>query len=318
MPKGPKISHSQRRGWLTRHENGELLDGIAKADGVNPRTVRNGIEKARKERGYENALNEQLRKSLDLHQQEMLDLVSALKGIVHTPKLKQYGMDRPDFKLEHFVVEKGEHRIKLNPGVHITVGADGSVEVNLEAQDSRLFECLKEHLSKTAVMRYLAEWQRLLQKEEQARVALIKQLIPEVETVFKKPVGIADPFARDIVTSNCVGFIRVEATKLSMGEPLPDIIAKLHIDDDQYRNHHIVASGVKGRLVLDSKDPETDRKKINWLITETAKTDEASHAAHAYRELEASTQKTLDEIEDYLLMHHIPGQCRLCKKLGGR
>ncbi len=59
-------------------------------------------------------------------------------------------------------------------------------------------------------------------------------------------------------------------------------------------------------------------RMIVWLTNETTNSAEAKDAARAYQNLEASLLKTQGEMEDIQLMHYVPGQCRLCKKLGAQ
>ena len=78
MPRRAKISAAQRREWLERYERGERQDELAKKAGVNPRTVRDRIERARLERDFELAQREQLREALRSHQKDMLDLLERI------------------------------------------------------------------------------------------------------------------------------------------------------------------------------------------------------------------------------------------------
>ncbi len=312
MPKKPKISPNQRRDWLARYENGEMQNSIAKSDKVHPRTVREGIEKARTERAYESAQNQQLSKALDLHQQDLLNLFETLKSVVHTP-----GLTGSSYGMEHNIVLNKTHPIYLNDSVHLNIDDNGPFKVVLNEENSLLYRCLKEHLSKAPVLRYLTEWQRLLLKEQQARYALIKEIILKGETIFKRKVGLGSSKENDIFTSSLVGFVRVEKTRDALGETSQDSSSLLSVTADPKRGHNIAASGINGWLILNSDDPETDKNQIKWLIEHAVK-EEAQSAARAYINLQNFTQKTQDELEGFLLMHHVPGQCRLCRKLGGR
>ena len=87
MPRRQKISPALRRGWLKRHERGERQDAIASADKVNPRTVREQIERAGLELAFDAAQQEQLGEALRKHQEDMLDLLKRTKMGIDVPSL---------------------------------------------------------------------------------------------------------------------------------------------------------------------------------------------------------------------------------------
>ena len=81
-------------------------------------------------------------------------------------------------------------------------------------------------------------------------------------------------------------------------------------------NWHIESSETDGTLICLSRDVDQDMKLIKRLFDVIATCPEVENAAQAHKELRDSTRKTQGELEDFLLMHHVPGTCRLCRKLG--
>ncbi len=65
-------------------------------------------------------------------------------------------------------------------------------------------------------------------------------------------------------------------------------------------------------------EPEKVKDALSGIIRGLVDSAEARGMARAHQELIDCTRKTRDELEDYLLLHHIPGRCSLCKKLGGQ
>lgn len=74
-------------------------------------------------------------------------------------------------------------------------------------------------------------------------------------------------------------------------------------------NHH---------WIISITTPEKVKDALTKIIRVLVDSDEARSMARVHRELIDYTRKTRDELEDYLLLHHIPGRCSLCKKLGGQ
>ncbi len=338
MPRESKIPPAKRREWLELYLRGKPLDEIARRESRNPRTVTANIERARQERDFEVAQQEQLREALRSHQQDMLALLERLRGAVHIPPL-DFGPQQGDFGLDDLYSSHGqapERRVGLGPSlptqdysigrhpiwgeIHlgespraITVIRDssGPIEVHLTEEDSLLWRTLKEHLPRDPLWRDLADWQRALLAELQIGVTLNQSIRRKVEEVFGLQVtvgGAREPH----LTPGLVWFIRVEATKCALGQP------PTNIDD-------LVTEG-EGSLLYQSswilaehlEDEGKAKSQLISIVEATVRSAEGERAVVTYRDLEDRTQKARNAIEEYLLLHHIPGRCRLCKKLGGQ
>ena len=46
--------------------------------------------------------------------------------------------------------------------------------------------------------------------------------------------------------------------------------------------------------------------------------EEVQAAARSFANLQNLTSRVHDALEEYTLIHHIPGRCKLCRKLGGQ
>ena len=73
---------------------------------------------------------------------------------------------------------------------------------------------------------------------------------------------------------------------------------------------------VRGFIAENLPDTEEAMKGLAMLIAQLSKSKEVASLADAYQLVEKRTRKARDTIEDYLLLHHIPGRCSVCKKLG--
>ena len=194
MPKKSKIAPATRRDWLERYESGERQDETARKDKVNPRTVRDHIERARQERDFELAQREQLREALRAHQNDMLELIGRVRGEVEVLPLDN----------------------------------DSLREARLADEDTRLWRALKEHLGKDRLWRDIADWRRSFLDEGEARADLSRAIAGKAESTFGLPVKGMSGEPR--LTPALVRSTRVEVTKRMLGEPASDLASRLRVD----------------------------------------------------------------------------------------
>ncbi len=313
MPKKSKISPAQRRNWLDRHERGERQDAIARADKVNPRTVADQIERARLEQSFEVAQQAQLGEALRKHQEDMLDLMKRTRMEIQVPSLAtSFGFENPTASPEREVklpLEAGEGHI-----VTVIIHDGRPVEIRLTEEESRLWRALKQHLgNKNPLWRDIAAWQRALLKEIQARAALNNVIKKKVEIRCTLPVLVQSKEQHPHLTPAIIRLTQNEVSSRALGEPPSDFPARLEVSGGSL-NDHRTAHYLTERVAEPQKVKDGLTDVIGYLVN----SDEAKGVAQAYRELIECTRRTRDQLEDYLLLHHIPGRCSLCKKLGGQ
>jgi len=222
MPKKPKISPAKRREWLERHERGERQDEIAGKDKVNPRTVRDQIERARLERAFEAAQRDQLGEALRSHQQDMLKLLEQTKNALEMPRLEFESTPfSPPLGLEDLVAAPEFAKmegVNLNAqGLKLIRHRDGPLEIRLPEEDSQLWRALKEHLgNKDPVWRNIANWRRALLEELQAQAALNRAI--KAQGIFGLLVFAPSSDHPYSITS-LVNLVRVEVITRALGEP---------------------------------------------------------------------------------------------------
>ena len=86
MPKGGKIAPDERRSWLERYEKGTTVATIAKEAGRADRTVKDQLERARRERQHQQVQADLLRESYRDHHGQLLQLAERLGERCHTPR----------------------------------------------------------------------------------------------------------------------------------------------------------------------------------------------------------------------------------------
>jgi len=313
MPKKLNISPARRKDWLVRHEHGEPQDAIASTEDVNPRTVREQIERARLERAFDVAQHEQLGEALRKHQADMLDLLErTMMGIVVPSLDTDFGFEAPMGPPDREVTLSLEARERY--AVTVIIHGGQPVEVRLAEAESRLWLALKQHLgNKNPLWRHLADWQRALLKEVQARAALSHAIKKKIEVKFGFPVLAKSTRQQPRLTPAIISLTQTEVAGRSLGKPPSDFPSRL-----QVRGESLDDPRTASYLTEYVAEPEKVKDALTEIVGDLVDSAEARDAAQTYREIRDCTGRTRDELEDYLLLHHIPGRCSLCKKLGGQ
>jgi hypothetical protein len=312
MPRKSKISPAQRRDWLVRHEHGERQDTIARADRVNPRTVAAQIERAQLERAFEAAQQQQLVEALHKHQEDMLDLLKSIQMRIVVPSLDtNFNFGAPKLPPEQEVALSLD--AGLSSQVTIIIHEGQPSEIRLAEEESRLWRVLKEHLgNKNPLWHDINEWQASLLKEVLARAALGNAIKKTVEskcglTVLSRPKG-----EQPHLTPAATHLTEIEVAKRSLGEPPSDFPARLQLSEGA-----LFDSKTSSYLTQWVAESEKVKNVLTEIVKSMIRSPEAKALSQAHPKLIDWTRKTRDQIEDYLLLHHIPGHCSMCKKLGG-
>ncbi len=319
MPRKSKIPPAKRRDWLVRHEHGERQDDIAKKDDVNPRTVSEQIERARLERAFEAAEQEQLRIALHGHQEDMLGLVKRLELGLYVVPVDFAPSLTADFGLHDSMTppEQGISppiEVRLGESVTVSVHEGWPKEIRLTEEHSRIWRALKEHLgNRHQIWRSIADWRSALLMELQARAELNQAIKKTVEVSWGLQVLIRTEAQEPRLTPTLVHLVRIEVTKRALGEPASDLTSRLEV-----RGGSVFDRSSASYLTEYLENPEKVKEEIQKIVESLVGSTEAEAAARAHRDLQDRTRKVSEELEDYRLLHHIPGRCSLCKKLGGQ
>ena len=115
------------------------------------------------------------------------------------------------------------------------------------------------------------------------------------------------------LTPAIIRLTQIEVIGRALGEPSSDFPSRLEI-----REGNLFDPRTSSYLAEWVPKPGEIKSALMDIIQAMISSDEARNLAHIHRELVVHTNKTRDQLEDYLLLHHIPGRCDLCKKLGGQ
>ena len=334
MPKGPKVSILDRQVWLEAYESGTRIDTLAKEAGRTERTVKDHIDKARQERAFAQAEREQLKEALGAHQQDLLSLVQRLQDTVYTPPLQLASDIRPRYP-EAFLGLEGvvshpihtgprlpdefaetlpEPRPETGPIRAIRIEAENAKPQSLKLveEDSLLWSSLKQHLGKAEpVWRLLRDWEKLFLDGLITQASLNRECQRSLEDLLDTVVSEGLQDGR-LITFELVVFVRMEATRRALGQQPIGVESTVRITETQLDDRASGAVLAQGLL-----DQEGARAALEILVEKLWRKKESKEAAEAHRRLRRQVEKVRRPLIEYLLIHHIRGRCRLCRKLSG-
>lgn len=313
LPKKSNISYQERKDWLELSEHGERLEAIAKEAKRDQRTVKDNIEKARQERGFEIAQHDQLRGALHTHQQDMLGLLDRLLEGIVVPPLDHNQTLNPDFGLEDLMSSRELSRNSELPFGSAVVKRDGSgpSEVLLTEEDSRLWEAVKQHLRRDPLWRHISAWKAAFLEELQARAVLNQAIRLRTEKDFGLEVQWDSRHEGPYLGAQLVSWARIGAMKSALGQYVPDLAEEVR-EVEGGRLETGPGQGIATRLEDTAKAKEQLLKTVGALSS----LPEVDMAVRAYHKLQDVTGKVHEALEECVLIHHVPGRCDLCKKLG--
>ena len=341
MPKYSIISAAQRRNWLEEHEKGRPLEVIAKEAKRDQRTVKTNVERARLERDFEGAQQEQLREAaLRSHQEDMLGLLGRLMQAVHVPKLGFDPVVAPDFGLESLLSSEDLRRnfdVAFGPALSAPEGTPGipflapasleemfsvgtvvrnvksPTQVLLVEEQSTLWRGVKEHIgARDPLWRKLSHWKQALLEECQARASLNLAIRIKVEEAFELPVLWGTGHHKPHLAAPMVGWVRTAASRVSGGEQASEVIKEVKgVEGDRMETVYGL------RLAIGVQEPGKWGERLEKTIKALAGLPEAKVPALTFRNLHNKSANVQRALEEHLLIHHLPGRCNLCRKLGG-
>ena len=293
MPK--RFSIVDKRRWLEKHESGKSEPSIAREAGCDARTVKKGIDEARREVYARTARAELLKEALRKHQASLLGTLEQL--------LSSLNVSRDDLPF-----------LKWNTSNFIAVEGEFSPDVALSVEYGSEWNLLKEHTKRDSLWKVYDRRQRAIAAHLKAKVALQHKTVSLIEEktgykVVDDGQAISPPFVRISATGSL--FFEVAIRRI------------LGIRDDRNLDKEIVtdtASGeVKHVAITLAKAPGKEAECKDNLLTalrELEQSSEALDVSNTYKVLEESNARARKAVEEMLLLGLVPGQCRICRRLG--
>jgi hypothetical protein len=327
---------------LRRSDSGESEEKISKEAGYTRRAVHDGIQRARREADFESAQREQLREALREHQLDLLGQVERIKQAVQVPALEMTLPSGVDFGLEDLEPpgrrragsdipvtypmpwngsspgeaqrpSSGLNAGEIEPLAVATRRGAGAGDIVVIDEGSPLWVALKQHIgSKDPLWRAVSDWKLALARELKARAAQNSAIRRLAEEQLGLPLRFGGGDEAHFYP-NLVSLIRRSVTAGALGAPGPDF-AEGDIRQDGRTLYYRHEYGL-----LEAVEPGDLPVKTIIEILESAKSlEETTMAVEARQTLERVVRRAHEHCTGYLLLHHIPGSCGLCKKMGGQ
>ena len=304
MPK--KFSITDKNEWLEKYENGKSEASIANESKCDLRTVRRGIDEARREHDARAARIDLLKQAVLKHQESLLYKLGEILSALTVPPR--------DWEVLSWH-ETGESILSEN---------DLDTEDLLEDEFSKDFKdfdvnvdmveaMLRQHLRNDKLWKILARQEQIYASHRLARIALQRKVVNllEEETGYKLEAGgdVPPPFLYSYTTGDL--FYRM-TLGLAFGDRKNDawtdeIVVDTSVGYVKYRN-----------LTLAEVPSSADECRENLLnaFRKMQMLSEVTRVVNTYRELEESTLRTKQTIEEIRLLGLVPGVCRVCRRLG--
>ena len=304
MPK--KFSLSDKNKWLEEHEDGKSESFIANESKCDMRTIRKGIEEARRQRDAQAARIDLLKQAVLKHQQSLLDKLGEILSALTVPHhdwavLSWHGsgesiLSKSDLDTEDALEDKVSKDFK-----------------DSDAQADMVEGMLRQHLRNDKLWKILARREKAYASHRLDRIALQRKVVSllEEETGYKLETGsdVLPPFLYSYTTGDL--FYRM-TLRPAFGDYKNDawqdeIVADTSTGCVKYRN--LILAEVPGKA-------DECRKKLLDAFRKMQILPEVTRIVNTYRELEESTLRAKQAIEEIRLLGIVLGQCRICRRLG--
>ena len=292
--------------WLEKYESSKSEASIASDSKCDVRTVRKGIEEARWERDARTARIDLLKQAALKHQENLLDKLKEILSALTVPPKDRVVLSW--HRNGESIFSKGERNVEnaLRDEVR-KVSEDSGTQTDM-VQDM-----LRQHLRNDKLWKILAQREKVYASHRSERIALQRKVVGllEEETGYKL-VGSSDvplPFLYSYTTGDL--FFRMTLRRAFGDYKNDEWQDKIVVDTSAgcVKYHGSILAEVPG------KEDEC-RKKLLDAFRKMQILPEVARVVETYRELEESTLRARQAIEEIRLLGLIPGQCKVCRRLG--
>jgi len=304
MPR--KFSITDKNKWLEQYESGKSEASIANASKCDLRTVRRGIEEARRGRDAQVARIDLLKQALLKHQDSLLrklgEFLSTLTMPPHDWTVLSWG-------------ESGQSILRKSD-LDLEDSVNDEVIDDLKKSDSQadmVEGMLRQHLRGDKLWKTLARRESAYSLHRLARIALQNKVVTllEEETGYKLEAqgDVPPPFLYSYTAGDL--FYRMTLVDAFGGSKnnvwQDDIVADTSANCVKYR---------KSILAETPGAANECRENLLKAFRKMEMLPEATRVVNTYEELEESTFKAKQAVEEIRLLGLIPGVCKTCSRLG--
>lgn len=315
MPK--KIPIVEKREWLQDYEQGKSEAAIASDSRHDLRAIKKGIGEARRERVVNLARADLVKEAIHNHNDKLLRIIQEILSTLNSPVSTQQVPWKRQTSTASFPIEggKAEYEYGEKPKMF-------TITLNVESKtDWRFFE---EHVKYEGLWKLLNQWKKMLASHLEARMVLKRSLGKLLENDVKgleaselakgRRYVLADkPVAGAFIYSHSVDFLFQMATQRLLGLADTSDFEDSIIADS---NSGDVRCG--GTILAHAPGAEQEYKEhlISAIGNLMQKHEEVNSVSKTYKTVEKSVVKARQTAEEISSMGLVPGQCKICRRLG--
>jgi hypothetical protein len=305
MPK--KISPNERKEWLEQYSSGESEASIAKSAHRDVRTVKKCISLARQERDMYGARVELLKNVLRKHHDRLLSAIKELESALVLPA----------HDLWRAWQEDGSMPVLSFIGITATYETNKGWTVSLAVENKPEWGLVLEHLYGDPMLSSLNAWKKALIAYIEARVSL------EIKSakLLKKKTGYelvevstdrsaVPPFINSYPTLDLI--YQVILNRVLGFEEKTKFEDMITADKERGAVRH-----GPGTYLAEVPGKEDEcMAAILAALEELLVSEEATKIGQTHKVLEEATIKARRAADEVLLLEMVPGECRVCRRLG--
>jgi len=305
MPK--RFSEMDKRKWLELYETGKSEKWIVRERAhCDPRTVKRGIEEARRRRDANMARVELVKDALRRHHDNLLDELQNILSSLTMPPVDFTVLSWHHDSDSIFAVDDKTKEMNQKEST-ITV----TEKVIIDRSAKR--DLLKEHLKDDRMWKILAQFKRDYDENAQARVTLQRKIVNIVE----KQTGYKFDDGNKLSTNFIYSYTTGDLFFKSILQKAFGVRLTVNLENDIYADVSRGTVQYHGSTLAEVVGNEEGCKK-NLLIAlrKLQHSKEISQVVETNKSLAESNEKAKQAVELLLLLNFVPGQCQVCRRLG--
>ena len=114
------------------------------------------------------------------------------------------------------------------------------------------------------------------------------------------------------LAASLVRWAQTAAVRVAEGKPVPEVTEEVReVEAGRLESLNGLSIAVGIGAVGEWE------QRLQKTVEDSVALDEVGVAAHTGKNLQEKRTSVYQSLEEYLLVHHLPGRCSLCRKLGG-
>lgn len=296
-----KYFEEDHQEWLRSLESGKSIQQVAVDIDCDPRTVRDGIDKARRARDRANARFSLVRDALQKHHDELIETIGLVEQSVAIP---QDDLIKAELILKNITsipIEKGKYKLKK-----------GYSKIVFDYEDNLGWELTKEHLPwRDKAVSKLISYKDILKTHLDNRVALLTKTIDLIGKALhgsQQSKGRFDSISPVNIDHFYLPIVRTAIGRIDRSDPHKCL--KTSADNTQ------IISTASAYLIKNLSDAKGSIKSIQQAYPDILNSNEFSAVGKSFTALNNEHRNTRKQIQELKMLNLLPGECRVCRQIG--